>query len=76
MLARIVDGNPKLPFRKLQHQDVGEGATPFPELFYFIPHPYLIMLSVKQDVSSTIVWVFGMTRPGIEPGPPGHWRTL
>ena len=25
------------------------------------------MLSVKQDASSTIFWVYGMTRPEIEP---------
>ena len=29
------------------------------------------MLSVKQTASSTIFWVFGMTRPGIELRSPG-----
>ena len=40
--------NVRLPFRKLLHQGVGEGATPFPGLLHFTLEPYLIMLSVKQ----------------------------
>ena len=34
--------------------------------FHFTLDPYLIMLSVKV-ASSTTLWVFGMTQPGIEP---------
>ena len=34
------------------------------------------MLSVKQGGSSTNFWVFGMTRPGIEPNLPDHLQTL
>ena len=38
----------RLPFRQLQYQGVGKGATPFPGLLHFTLDPYLIMLSVKQ----------------------------
>ena len=31
---------------------------------------------VSKEVSSTIFKVFGMTRPGLKPGLPDHWRTL
>ena len=49
----------------------GEGATPFPGLLYCTLDSYLIMLSASKAASSTIFWVFGMTRPGIEPQFPG-----
>ena len=55
----------------LLHQGIGEGATPFPGLLYFTLDPYLIMLSVKQGGIKYYFWVFGMTRPGIEPWSPG-----
>ncbi len=63
-----------LPFQYLLHQSVGEGATPFPGLLYFTLDTYLIFLSVKQGVSSTIFKVFVMTRPRIEPRSPGPLR--
>ena len=44
-----------------------EITTPFPGLLHFTLDPYLIMLSVKQGVSSTDLKVFGMTRPEIDP---------
>ena len=47
-LATIVEGDPKAPFQQLQHQGVGEGATPFPELLHLTLDTYHIMLSVKQ----------------------------
>ena len=53
--------------KKALHRGVGEGATPFPGLLHFILDTYLILLSVNQQVTSTIFKVFGMTRPGIEP---------
>ena len=59
-------------FDSLLHQGVGEGATPFPGLLHFTLDPYLIMLRVKKEASSTIFWVFGMTRPGIEPRSTGR----
>ena len=39
---------PKLPFQKLLHRCIGEGATPFPGLLHFTIETYLIMLSVKH----------------------------
>ena len=53
------------------HPGVGEGTTPFPGLVNFNFDSNFIILSVKQGASSTIFWVFGMTRPGIEPLSPG-----
>ena len=44
-----------------------EGGTPFPRLLHFTLDPNLIMLSFKQDGFKYHFWVFGMTRPGIEP---------
>ena len=41
-----------------------EGRYSFPLLLHFTLDPYLIMLS--KAVSSTIFWVFGIPRPGIE----------
>ena len=38
----------RLPFQKLLHRGVGDGATPFPVLLHFTLDPYLIVLSVKQ----------------------------
>ena len=35
-------------FNKLQHQGVGEGATPFPGLLHFTLDTNHILLSVKQ----------------------------
>ena len=46
-------------------------TTPFPGLLPFTLDTYLILLSVKQEVSNTIFKVFGMTQPGIEPWSPG-----
>ena len=48
LLATVLEGDLKAPFRSLQHQGVGEGANPFPGLLHFTFDPYLIMLSVKQ----------------------------
>ena len=38
----------RLPFQKLLHRGVEEGATPLAGLLYFTLDPYLILLSVKQ----------------------------
>ena len=37
-----------LPFQKLPHRGVEEGATPFTGLLHFILDTYLIVLRVKQ----------------------------
>ena len=60
----------------LQRQSVGENAIQFPGLLHFTIDPNLIMLSVKQGNIKYTFWVFGMTRPGIEPSLPDHWQTL
>ena len=39
----------RLPFRKLLHRGVRQGATPSPGLLYFTLYLYLIMLSVEQS---------------------------
>ena len=56
----------RLSFQQLLHRVVGEGATPFPELFHLILDPFLIIRKANQLASSTIFWVFGLTWPGIE----------
>ena len=43
----------------------------FSGLLNFTLDPYLIYLSAKQRGMKYHFWVFGMTRPGIEPRPPG-----
>ena len=55
----------------ISNYTVGEGATPFPGLLHFTFDMYLVSLSVKQGVSSTISLIYGMMRPGIEPRSPG-----
>ena len=66
-MVTVVEGDPKVPFRLLPHQGVGEGAIPFLGLLHFTLDPYLIMLSVKQGDNKYYFLVFGMSRPGIEP---------
>ena len=48
-----------------------EGATQFSGLLHFTLDPYIIMLSAKQGGMKYHLKVFGMTRPGTEPGSPG-----
>ena len=66
-LATLVEGNPKAPFSQATTLGCRGGNTPFPGLLHFIIDPYFIMLVLNKVASSTIFWVFGMTRPGIEP---------
>ena len=62
----------RFAFQKLQHRDVGKGATPFPGWLLFTLATCLIILSVKQgDIKYHFLNVFGMIRPGIEPRSPG-----
>ena len=70
-LAILVEGDPKAPFSIATTLRCGEGTFPFLGLFHFILDAYLIMLSVKQAIIEYHFWVFGMTRPGIEPRSPG-----
>ena len=50
-LATIAEGDPNAPFSI----GVAEGATSFPELVHFTLDPYLIMLILTKEVSSTII---------------------
>ena len=59
-------GDPKAPF-----SIATTIATPFSGLLYFTLDPYFIMPSIKQGGIKYHFWVFGMTRPGIEPQSPG-----
>ena len=64
-LATKVEGDPKASF--LIATIARGGRYSFPGLLHFT----LIMLSVKQGSIKYHFWVFGMTRPGIEPRSPG-----
>ena len=61
-LATIVEGNLKAPFLIATTPRCRGERSLFPELLHFTLDTYLIMLSVKQE--------------GMNPGLPGHWRTL
>ena len=62
-----VEVDPKAPFSIATTTRCRGGATPFPELPHSTLDPYLKMLSVKQEGIKYQFWVFGRTRPGIEP---------
>ena len=69
MLATLVKGDPKAPFSiatTLKYRG-GSYSIPWNAPLY----PYLIMMCVKQGTIKYHFWVFGMTRPGIEPRSPG-----
>ena len=62
----------RLPFHKLLHQSVGEGATLFHGLLHYTFDPNLIMVSVKQGgIKYHFFEFWGLTRPGIKPQSPG-----
>ena len=67
----MVEGDPKAPFSIATTPRCRGGRYSFPPLLHFTLDPYLIMLSVKQGGIKYHFWVFGMTRPGIEPRSPG-----
>ena len=46
------------------------GATPFPGLVRFTLDTHLYCWVFSKEISKTIFWIFGMTRPGIEPRSP------
>ena len=66
-LATLVEGDQKAPFSIATTPRCRRGRYSFPELLHFALDTYLILLSVKQGGIGTILKVFGMTRPGIEP---------
>ena len=57
----------RLPFQLVLHQF--QLVLHFPLIAPLALDPHLIMFNIKQDTSSTIFWVFGMTQPEIEPQP-------
>ena len=64
-LVTLVKSDPKAPFSIATTLCYRKRRYSFP---WIAPlYPYLIMLSVKKATSSTIFWVFGITRLGIEP---------
>ena len=67
-LATVVEGDPKAPFLIATTP-----IAPFLGLIHFTLDPYLKILSVKQGGIVSHFWVFGMTRPGIEPRSPGPY---
>ena len=66
-MATVVKYDPKAPTSLATTPRCRKGATPIPGLLRFNLDPYLIILRVKKDTSSTIFEVFGMTRPWTEP---------
>ena len=70
--STIVEGDLKGPFSIAYYTKVlGRALLLSPVLLHFTLDPYLLMLSVKQRGIKYHFWVFGMTRPGIEPKSPG-----
>ena len=70
-LATIVEGDPKAPFSLATKAKCRGERYSFPwiDLLYPWSLPCLCWV-LSKVVSSTSVWVFGMTRPGIEPRSP------
>ena len=70
-LATIVESDQKAPFSIATTPRCSEGRYSFPWIAPLYPWyvPYRWVLS--KEVSSTILKVFGMTRPRIEPRSPG-----
>ena len=66
-LGTVVKGDPKAPFSIAELK----GNTLFSGSTHFTLDPFLIMLSVRQGGIKYHFWVFGMTRPEIEPKCPG-----
>ena len=64
-LATVVEGDPKAPFSIGTTSRCSEGRCSFPRID---PHySWSVPNNLCKEESSTIFWVFGMTRPGIEP---------
>ena len=70
MFVTLVEGDLKAPFSIATTHGCQKDATSFLWFVYLTFLAYLIKISVKQGVTSTIFWVFGMSRPGIDPQPP------
>ena len=76
-LATLVEGNPKAPFSIATTPMCRGGHYSFPGLLYFTLDPYLIMLSAKQGgIKYHFLSLWYDSSLGLNPGLPGHWRTL
>ena len=64
-MGTIVENDHKAPFSIATAMRCS--TTPFTRFLHFTHDPYLIMLIVNQEGIKYHFWVFGMTRPGIEP---------
>ena len=73
LLATVVEGEPKTPFSMATTPSCKGGCYFFPRIAQLTLDVYLIMLNVKQGGIKYHFWVFGMTRPGIEPRSPGSF---
>ena len=71
MLATVVEGDAKAPFSIATTPRCRGGRYSFPWIAPFYPWYVPFMAVLSKEVSSTIFWVFGMTRPGLEPRSPG-----
>ena len=74
-LATLVEDDPNAPFLSATTSQSRVGATLFPGMLNFTLDTYLIMLNVKQrgiKYYSLSLWYDS----GMNPGFPGHWRTL
>ena len=69
-MATVIEGDQKAPFSIATTPKCREGRYSFSRITPLYPGsvPYNAILS--KVVSSTILWVFGMTRPEIEPRSP------
>ena len=72
-LTTLIKSDLKAPFSIATTPGYRKGATLFPGLLHFTLGHTLQRWVLSNVASSTIFWVFGMNRPGIEPlsrGPP------
>ena len=67
LIVRFQIGECRVPL----HCHCRGGHYFFPLIFPLTLDQYFIILSISNEVSSTIFWVLGMTRSGIEPLSPG-----
>ena len=68
----VVKGDPKAPFLIATKPRCWRGRYSFPWIAPTLPLIHTLYCWVlSKEVSSTILKVFGMTRPGIEPRSPG-----
>ena len=70
-LTTIDEGDLKAPFSIITTPRCREGRYSFPWIVPLYPWSLPYNAVLHKEASSTIFWVFGMTRPRIEPRSPG-----